>query len=102
MIVQIVRFRSSQSDEEVRRTYEARAPQYRALKDLIQKYYLHYPDTGEHGAVYVWRSEAAMKAFRESELGRTIASAYQVQGTPDFTTAEIEMLLRPEQAEQVG
>ena len=95
MIVQIVRFKSGLSDEQVREMYEGRAPRYRELEDLIQKYYLRFAKTGEHGAVYVWKSEEALQAFRESELGRTIASAYQVQGTPDAEMAEVVMTLRP-------
>jgi heme-degrading monooxygenase HmoA len=95
MIVQIVRFKSGLSDEEVLETYKARAPQYRDLKDLKQKYYLRYPDTGEHGAVFLWESEAALKEFHESELGRTISSAYKIQGSSDVTTAELVMTLRP-------
>jgi heme-degrading monooxygenase HmoA len=95
MIVQIVRFRSDLSDEEVLQTYEARSPRYRALSGLKQKYYLKFPATGEHGAVYVWDSEEALQAFRESDLARTIPEAYHVQGEPNIVVAEVVMLLRP-------
>lgn len=95
MIAQIVRFKSGLSDEQVLTMYEARAPPYRALKGLTQKYYLRSPETGEHGAVYLWESEAALKEFRESELGRTISTAYQIQGASDVQVAEIVMTLRP-------
>jgi hypothetical protein len=40
MIVQITRFKSGLSDKEVLEKYEARAPQYRAIDGLRQKYYL--------------------------------------------------------------
>jgi heme-degrading monooxygenase HmoA len=96
MIVQVVRFKSRLSDEQVLALSEARAPRYRALKGLIQKYYLKFPDTGEHGAVYLWESEAALKEFRESELGRTISTAYQIQGALDVQVAELLMTLRPD------
>lgn len=96
MIVMIVRFRSRMSDQEVLQTYEARAPRYRATAGLVQKYYLRFPATGEHGAVYLWESEEAMSAFRESELARTIPEAYQVQGVPDIQVAEVVMLLHPD------
>jgi len=95
MVVQIVRFKSGLPDEEVVKVYKERAPQYRALKGLVQKYYLKYADTGEHGAVYLWESEAALKEFQESELRRTIPSAYRVQGAPAIQTAELAMSLRP-------
>jgi heme-degrading monooxygenase HmoA len=95
VIVQIVRFKSGLSDEQVLEMYQARAPQYRALKGLIQKYYLRFRTTGEHGAVYLWESEEALKEFRESELARTIPNAYQIQGASDVATAEVVMALRP-------
>jgi hypothetical protein len=94
MVVQIVRFKSGLPDEEVVKVYEARASRYRALIGLAQKYYLKFDGAGEHGAVYLWESAAALKAFQESELRRTIPVAYQVQGTPDIQTAELVMTLR--------
>jgi heme-degrading monooxygenase HmoA len=95
MVVQIVRFKSGLTYEQLLKTAEERAPQYRALKGLVQKYYLKYAGPDEYGAVYLWESEAALKAFRESELFSTIAAAYQVQGAPDIRTAELMMPLRP-------
>lgn len=95
MIALIARFKSALSDEQVARTYETRAPRYRALPGLIQKYYLRFPETGEHGAVYLWESQAALKAFRESELGRSITTAYQIQGASDLQIAEVVMSLYP-------
>ena len=94
MVVQIVRFKSGLSDGEVVRMYETRAPRYRDLQGLIEKYYLRFPETNEHGAVYVWESKAALNEFRESELGRTISTAYQVQGRPQAEMAEVVMTLR--------
>lgn len=95
MVVQIVRFKSGLSYEEVVKMCEGRAPQYRALKGLVQKYYLKYSGTDEYGAVYLWESEGALKQFQESELRRTIPAAYHIQGTPDIQTAELIMSLRP-------
>jgi heme-degrading monooxygenase HmoA len=96
MIVQIVRFQSGLDPEEVQRKYEARAPLYRALPGLIQKYYPRYPATSEHGAVYLWESEEALEEFRRSDLGRTIADTYQVQGTPETRVGAVVLTLRPE------
>jgi heme-degrading monooxygenase HmoA len=95
-VVQIACFRSGLSDKQVVGLYEERAPRYRALKGLRQKYYLRYPEMGEHGAVYVWESEADLKDFRESELGRSIASTYQVQGASQVRLAEVVLVLRSE------
>jgi heme-degrading monooxygenase HmoA len=95
MLAQIVRFKSALSDEEVLKTYESRASRYRKVKGLTQKYYMRFPETGEHGAVYFWDSEDDLRQFRESDLARTIPDAYRVQGTPDIRVAEVVMVLRP-------
>jgi heme-degrading monooxygenase HmoA len=100
MIVQIVRFKSGLTDEEVLKLYNQRAPQYRGLKGLLQKYYLRYPETGEHGAVYIWESEASLKEFRESGLGKSISTAYQIQGPAERRMAEVVMVLRPNSTSQ--
>jgi len=95
MIVQIVRFKSGLPDAKVLDLYEARSPRYRALDGLVQKYYLRYPSTGEHGAVYVWESEEALQAFRRSDLGRSIGDAYQIEGEKVTENAEVVLTLRP-------
>jgi heme-degrading monooxygenase HmoA len=96
MVVQIVRFKSGLPEEEVIKTCEDRAPDYRAQDGLIQKYYLKYSGTNEYGAVYIWDSQDALDAFNKSELRKTIPEAYQVQGAPDIGTAEVIMTLRSE------
>ena len=96
MIAQIVRFKSRLSDEQVLEMYRARAPRYQSLSGLVEKYYLKFSETGEHGAVYLWDSEEAMRDFRTSDLARTIPDAYQVEGAPDVQTAALVMTLRSE------
>jgi len=95
MIAQIVRFKSKMTDENVQKTYENRAPRYRALSGLKQKFYLKFTETGEHGAVYLWESEKDIEDFRKSDLRRTIPKAYQVDGKADSQLAEVVMALRP-------
>lgn len=95
MIIQIVRFKSGLPDARVLELYEARSPRYRALEGLVQKYYVRYPSTGEHGAVYVWESEDALQAFRRSDLGRSIGNTYQIEGEKVTENAEVLLTLRP-------
>ena len=95
MVVQIVRFKSGLTYEQLMKVAEERAPQFRALKGLVQKYYLKYDGTDEYGAVYLWESEAALQQYRESELFRTIPAAYHIQGAPDIQLGEVVMTLRP-------
>jgi len=93
MILQIVRFKSGLKEEDVLQKYNSRAPRYREVKGLKQKYYLRYPETGEYGAVYFWETESALNEFRESELGQTIATSYKIQGDPESRKAEVIMTL---------
>jgi hypothetical protein len=51
MIVQMVKYKSGLSDEEVRRVIAERAPQYEALAGLRQKLYISEPETGEYGGI---------------------------------------------------
>ena len=97
MIVQIVRFSSAMDDEHVLATYHQRAPRYRKVPGLVQKYYLAYP-SGEHGAVYVWDSPEAMHTFRQTDLAHTIPEAYQVKGEPHVEVCDVVLALHPASA----
>jgi heme-degrading monooxygenase HmoA len=98
MIIQTVRFKSALSDAEVQQVMEERAPQFRALAGLLQKYYLKDVQTGEVGAVYFWDSEESLHAYRQSELARTIASAYKAVEQPRVEIYESILTLRPEKS----
>ena len=76
-------------------TVESRAPEYLVVPGLVQKYYLRFPGTGEHGGVYLWASRASFEAFRESELARTIPDAYRVEGAPHVELADVSKVLHP-------
>ncbi len=82
MIIQIVKFKSALSEAEIRQVMEDRAPQFRALPGLLQKYYMRETQTGEVGAVYIWDSEESVRAYRQSDLARTTASAYKAVEQP--------------------
>lgn len=92
MIVSIVRFQSGLTDEQVQGLYEARADGYQRVPGLVEKLYLRYR-SGEHGAVYVWEDEEALEAFRASDLGRSIGTAYQVEGEPQIELADVTLLV---------
>jgi heme-degrading monooxygenase HmoA len=90
----LVRMRSSLDHDEIVRIMNERAPEFRALDGLEQKYYLHDPATGEYGGFYVWRSIDDVVKYRESDLAASIAAAYQGIAAPDVTVFEIVMPLR--------
>lgn len=92
MIVSIVRFRSGLADEQAQDLYEARSDRYREVPGLVEKLYLRYR-SGEHGAVYVWESEEALEAFRASDLGGSIGTAYHAEGEPQSEVADVTLLV---------
>ena len=95
MIIRLVKFRSALSDAEVLKLYDQRAPQYRALPGLLQKYYIKDKQTGEHGAVYLWDSMQSMEEFQQSELSRSIPEAYKIIGQPRIEVLDTVYTLRP-------
>ena len=96
MVVSVVRFKSGLSDEEVQAKFEARADAYEHVPGLLEKLYLRYRETGEHGAVYVWESEDAFEVFRRSELGSSIPDAYRiVEGTRETKLADVTLVVQP-------
>ena len=96
MIIQITRFKSGLSDDEATGVMNERAPRFRAVPGLLQKYYTRDDKTGERGAVYVWESEAALAAFRESELAHSMAEAYQIEGEKRVELFDVVLVLRDE------
>ncbi len=94
MFIHIVRFKSRLAANAVLERYQSRVSQYRQVPGLIQKYYLHYTETDEHGAVYVWESQEALARFRASELGRSIGDVYQVESR-DVREADVVLTAHP-------
>lgn len=81
-MVLLIRFRSRLPLDEVTKVLEERAPEFRALAGLQQKYYLQDTSTGEIAGLYLWRSQNDLTAYQNSKLRTSIAEAYQVEGAP--------------------
>jgi len=94
MIIQFVKFKSGLSDDEVQRVMKERAPKFRALPGLVQKYYGLEKQTGEFTGIYLWDSEQSIREFQETELARTIPVAYKAEGKPRIEFFEILFPLR--------
>jgi heme-degrading monooxygenase HmoA len=92
--IQLVKLKSSLPYDEVMRVMEERAPEFRAIPGLVQKYYGHEKETGEFCGVYIWESEESLKEFRQSELARTIPVAYKADGQPRIEVFDVISLLR--------
>jgi heme-degrading monooxygenase HmoA len=71
-----------------------RSKEFRALAGLQQKYYLQDPATGEIAGLYLWESQEALAAYRESELRASIAEAYQAEGEPRVEVYRVVKTLR--------
>lgn len=93
-IILLVRFRSHLPKEKVLKVAEDRAPEFRALTGLTQKYYLEAMEGGEYGGLYLWESPEAMGEFAESKLRAGIKDAYQMDGEPRIEAYRVLMPLR--------
>lgn len=71
-----------------------RAPQFRALPGLVQKYYGRETQTGEFTGIYLWDSEQSLREFQQTELARSIPEAYKVESPPRIEFFEVLFPLR--------
>lgn len=95
-IVLLVKFKSALPVDEVMQIARERMDDFRALKGLRQKYYLHDPVSGEISGLYLWESAEDLDAYRQSELRATIAAAYQAEGEPKVQVFRVMAPLRDE------
>jgi hypothetical protein len=94
MIVQFVQFKTSLSEKEVLAVAEKRLPEFRAIPSLVQKYYLKLDKPNHYGGFYIWDSPEAMAKYRDSDLAKSIPSAYKIVGAPDIRVYEVVFPLR--------
>lgn len=73
-----VRLRSDLAWEELERRMLERQPRFREVPGLVQKYYGRDTATGDVCGIYFFEDRASLSAFRETELAKTIPSAYEV------------------------
>ena len=72
VIIQLVRFASRLTYDEVMERFEARSDRYREVPGLLQKYYVHYTETDEYGGVYVWDSDDSLQKWPKTNLSGTL------------------------------
>ncbi|PLX25721.1 MAG: hypothetical protein C0600_11725, partial [Ignavibacteria bacterium] len=66
-VMQIVKLRTSLSDEEFLKIAHEREPGFAANPAIIQKYYIKLDEPGYYGGVYIWESAEALQEFKQSE-----------------------------------
>jgi hypothetical protein len=79
MVVHFVRFTTRLAREEVRQIMEERAPRFRQVPGLLQKYYGYEASSEAFCGCYIFDSEESRQAFRQCELARSIPAAYQAE-----------------------
>ena len=94
MIIQIVKFETSLSEDEVIEVANERLDRFQALPGLVQKYYIKLEQPNHYGGVYIWDSIESLSAYRKSDLAATIPEAYKVKGTPDIEIVDVLFPLR--------
>ena len=95
MIIQIVRYASRLSRDDVQSRFEARSDRYRQVPGLLQKYYVHFTETDEYGGVYLWDSRESLDAWTAGNLSGTLAETYQIEGEPLRELLDVMLVLRP-------
>lgn len=94
MIMQIIKFRSSLSLDEVQKIAQERKGEFLSVPGLVQKYYFKAEEPGHYGGVYIWDSMESVAAYRNSELAASIPKAYKLMGAPEVEILEVAFTLR--------
>ncbi len=94
MIIQIIRYQTQLSFQEVNKHFLERSGLYRKIPGLIQKYYVKLKDPGYYGGIYVWDSMESLQAFNESDLKASIAKAYKATEPPEVEIMDLLLQLR--------
>ena len=72
-----VRVRSDLDFAELEQRMLERVPRFREVPGLIQKIYGRDESTGDMCGIYFFEDREALAAYRETELAKTIPSAYE-------------------------
>jgi hypothetical protein len=94
--VLFVRISSRLDRDEIERRLLERRPRFLDVPGLVQKIYGRDEATGDVCGVYFFESREALEAFRESELAKTIPTAYEAVEVRR-ETYDVLYPLRPEQ-----
>jgi hypothetical protein len=74
-----VRVKSSLDPEELDRRIVERRPRFLEVSGLVQKFYGRDESTGDVCGIYFFEDQSALAAFRETELAKTISTAYEAK-----------------------
>ena len=94
MRVLIVLYKSAFDIQRVTQLFRERMDKYGAVPGLLQKLYVHDPETDEVGGIYVFESRESLEEFRRSDLEKSIRETYQFTAPPVIRTLEVVQALR--------
>lgn len=75
--VLFVRIKSRLAAPEIERRLLERRPRFVQVPGLVQKIYGRDASSGDVCGIYFFENQAALDAFRDTELARTIPTAYE-------------------------
>ena len=76
-VILFVRIKSDFTPEDLERRMAERRPRFREVPGLIQKFYGRDEATGAVCGIYFFEDQAALLAFRDTELALSIPEAYE-------------------------
>jgi heme-degrading monooxygenase HmoA len=94
MILQIIKLKSDLPEEELLKRAKERESNFKSIPGLLQKYYIKTSEEGEYGGVYIWDSVKSQQSYQESDLAKSIPSAYAINEAPDTEIMDIIFQLR--------
>lgn len=74
-----VRIKSDLAPEELEKRLLERRPRFKEVPGLIQKFYGRDESTGDVCGIYFFKDQASLSAFRETDLAKTIPTAYEAK-----------------------
>ncbi|MGD9369336.1 MAG: YdhR family protein [Desulfobacteraceae bacterium] len=74
-----VRIKSDLDPEELESRIIERRPRFQEVPGLVQKIYGRDESTGDVCGIYFFEDQSALSNFRETELAKTIPTAYEAK-----------------------
>ena len=93
-IIQIIKLKTSLKEDEALKIARERAPQFKAIPGLIQKYYVRASPPHHFAGIYIWDSMESLQAYRESELAASIPQAYKLLEAPEIEVLDVMFELK--------
>lgn len=94
MILQIIKLKSDLPEEKLLEKAKERESNFKTIPGLLQKYYVKTSNEGEYGGVYIWDSVQSLQRYQESDLAKSIPSAYAIKQAPNVELMDVIFQLK--------